>query len=315
MDCQIIWNELDARGWHERINRCARIPLTQSVPYALAAGKIYGQRPRFGVIVIGGQEAGLVQMMEASVLWGAIHAVMIDRGPLWFDGCGTAGHISLFWQEINRQFPSRFMRKRRFIPEMADGMAALSVLKSAGLTHQEGSAYQTLWLNLKSDEGELRAGLKKNWRGSLNKAERESINIEFDDAGKTIEWFVNHYALDKVQRGYSGASVKMMRYLSHAFAIKKDILIVKAEQNGAPLAAALIFVHEGSATYQAGWCNDAGRSVCANHLLLWQCALALKTRGVTDFDLGGVNDESAAGVKKFKEGLHGEHQTLPGIFS
>ena len=328
MDCQILWNELSAQGWNERFQRIARAPITQSVPYAVAAGKLYGQRPRWGVIMIGGVEAGLVQMMEAGILWNAIHAVIIDRGPLWFDGFGGAGHISLFWQAINAQFPQRWLRKRRFIPEMADGMAAMSVLKGAGLTHQDGSAYQTLWMNLRGSEDELRAGLKKNWRGSLQKAERQGLMVEWDESGGTLQWFLKHYALDKAARGYSGASVKMMSYLGHAFATKNDIIINGAQQSvmigrvmldGQPLAAALIFTHGNSATYQAGWCGDQGRDVCANHMLLWQAALALKSRDITDFDLGGVNDETAAGIKKFKEGLVGKddktaHQTLPGIF-
>jgi len=330
MDCQILWNELSAPQWNERFLRITRAPITQSVPYAMAAAKLYGQRPKWGVIVIGGQEAGLVQMMEAGILWNAIHAVIIDRGPLWFDGFGAAGHISLFWQAINTQFPQRFMRKRRFIPEMMDGMAAQSVLQGAGLTHQAGSAYQTLWMNLRGSEDDLRAGLKKNWRGSLQKSERQSLSIDWsDDGGAGLEAFLQYYALDKAARGYSGASVKMMGHLGHAFATKSptiegrainNVVIARVMQDGQPLAAALIFIHGNSATYQAGWCTDKGRDVCANHMVLWQAALRLKASGITDFDLGGVNDETAAGIKKFKEGLIGKndngiHQTLPGIFS
>lgn len=319
MDCQISWNSLNAPQWHERFMKCPRVPVTQSVPYALAASKMYGQRPRWGLITINGEEAGLVQMMEAGILWNAIHAVIIDRGPLWFEGFGSAGHLSLFWQEMNRQFPQRFMRRRRFIPEMQDGPAAMSVLKGAGLTHQEGSAYQTLWMNLRADEKDLRANLKKNWRGSLQKAERQNLEIEFDQTGETLHWFLQHYALDKASKNYSGTSVKMMGYLGHAFATKKDILISRVISNESPVAAALILIHGRSATYQVGWCLNEGRDVSANHFLLWQSALSLKSRGITDFDLGGVNDESAKGVKKFKEGMVGKdndaHQTLPGIFS
>lgn len=49
-----------------------------------------------GLIEIDGKEAGLVQMFEAGILWNAIHGIIIDRGPLWFEGFGNAMHIKRF---------------------------------------------------------------------------------------------------------------------------------------------------------------------------------------------------------------------------
>ena len=65
----------------------------QDYHYAKALAPLYGQRPRWGIIEIDGTPAGMFQMMEVSMLWGAVHALMLDRGPLWFDGCGGEDHL------------------------------------------------------------------------------------------------------------------------------------------------------------------------------------------------------------------------------
>jgi lipid II:glycine glycyltransferase (peptidoglycan interpeptide bridge formation enzyme) len=61
-----------------------------------------------------------------------------------------------------------------------------------------------------------------------------------------------------------------------------------------------------SATYQAGWASVAGKKNSAHNVLLWQACQILRKEGIKDLDLGGVNEEGAAGVKVFKEGMGGE---------
>lgn len=65
----------------------------------------------------------------------------------------------------------------------------------------------------------------------------------------------------------------------------------------------LFFLHGFCATYQTGWASETGKKNSAHNILLWQVCQALKSEGVKEIDLGGVNDISAAGVKFFKEGL------------
>jgi len=326
MILDISWNNLNKQSWDSKFQAVSRAPITQSHEYALAAAKIYGQRPRWGVISVDGTEAGLVQLMEAGILAGLIHAVIIDCGPLWFDGFGKVDHVHAFWREINRQFPARLGRKRRFIP--AGG--AREGLIGAGLKPRENSqAYETIWLDLTKDIDDLRAGLKKNWRGVLNKAERHAergdLTVQWDDTGALLPWFLQIYAIDKAARQYRGASAKFLRHLGHSFAAKHGmiggVMIGRAlDTNGEPVAGVMIPVHGGSATYQAGWCGDKGREMGAQNLLLWQGLEKLKDRGIRDFDLGGINEESAKGVKTFKEGLlgknaNGEIVTFSGIYA
>lgn len=305
MKCEILWNKLALKDWQDRFREIPRSNILQSYDYALAAAKTNRQTARWGLILINGQEAGLVQIMEAKILWGGFHALMLDRGPLWFDDFGGAAHIQAFFKEINRQFPKRFGRKRRVLPEIEDGLAAQGILKQCGLSKKEDqTGYQSLWWDLKISEEEAYQALKSNWRGSLEKAKKAALTgalkIEWDTGLKFYLWLKTQYAIDKAIRGYNGISPQLLDNLA-AIAPRGTIMVGKVSYAGEDIAGVLFLKHGQSATYQIGWSSDKGRQFCAHHLLLWGARDELIKQGIQDLDLGGINDDpSAEGLTKFK---------------
>lgn len=315
MNCEIIWNGLTLAEWQSRFEQLTRSNLLQSYTYAQAMAKTKGQKARWGLILIDGQEAGLVQIGEIGILRNLFHALLLDRGPLWFDGFGGAAHIQSFFKVFNQQFPKRFGRKRRIMPEIEMGSAAHEMLKQAGLClleHQQ--SYQTLWWDLTVGEETARHHLKSNWRGSLKKAEASGLATEWDDKGLYYPWLREIYRVDRIQRGYGGASPKLLDNLAFFSTQQNPMIIGKAVKDGQDIAAVMFFKHGRSATYQVGWSSEAGRVNCAHHLLLWQARSVLQNYGVMEIDLGGVNDEDAAGIKKFKEGTNAKLSTLVGHY-
>lgn len=301
--CDIIWNKLSLVEWEGRFAQITHSNLLQSYAYARAICTVQKQRARWGVILIDGKEAGLVQILEASILWKAFHAIILDRGPLWFDGYGGAAHISAFFNEFNAQFPNRIGRKRRIIPEITAGLAAPQILKQIGLDKNENEVgYQTLWWDITQDDTTARAALKPNWRGSLKKAEAAALNVEWDIRCKYFSWLKGMYAADKALRGYGGPSPQLLDNLAAFSTSDNPMIIGKVSHDGDDIAGIMLFKHGTCATYQVGWTSDKGRQHNAHHLLLWQSRDILRQHGVRHFDLGGINDDTAAGVKKFKTG-------------
>ena len=194
INCEIQWNILSLEDWQARFGRIRRANLLQSYEYALAACAVNRQTARWGLIKIDGVEAGLVQMLEAKALGQLFHALIIDRGSLWFDGFGAPEHVLAFTAEINRQFPKRIGRRRRFIPE-ASGLDILPKFKKT-----ETPSYQTIWLDLTQDEDALRAGLKKKWRNTLTKAEKAGLTIKWDTSGTTLPFLIEGYIVDKAAK-------------------------------------------------------------------------------------------------------------------
>lgn len=304
MICAIKWNTLSIEAWEQKFSRVPRSNILQSYTYALAACPLEKQRARWGLIDIDGRPAGLVQMFEAGILWNMLHAVIIDRGPLWFDGFGNAMHVKCFFDELNRQFPARTGRRRRILPETEDGPTAQKMIAQTGL-HFVSKGYETIWLELEPPAESLRADMKANWRNKLSKAERADIAVEWDAAGAHVDWLVGIYAGDKAARGYAGPSPTLLRRYAPLLAARGDLLVGRALQNNMPIAFVLFARHGRSATYLCGWSSPEGRETAAHHRLLWEGALVLKQQGIKELDLGGSNDESAQGIKTFKEGFGG----------
>lgn len=300
----IKWNTLSIDEWERKFSLLPRSNILQTYDYARIVCPAEKQKGRWGLIEIDGREAGLVQILEAGIFWNGLHALIVDRGPLWFEGFGNAMHIKKFFEELNRQFPQRLGRKRRIIPETDDGPTAQKMIEQAGLSYfQKG--YETIWVDLTLDEEVLRAGMKSNWRNKLSKAEKSDLDIRCDVTGQTLPWLLSVYEADKEERGYGGPSPAFIKEFAAILVPQGKAIVLVAEKAGEPIAFTLFVTHGRSATYLVGWSSMAGRETAAHHLLLWEGVKMLKGKGIKELDLGGVNDESAEGIKTFKEGLGG----------
>jgi len=310
----IEWNNVPPAQWKTYLKRVTRLNLLQSEEYALAMAKLNKQRIKRGVIYCDGKEAGIVQILEVGILKNAVHAVLLDRAPLWFDGFGSLKDFKGFLEIFSSQFPKRLGRKIRFIPEFEDSPKAVSAMKEYGYNSVSAEGYQTIWLNLKPELEILRKNLNKKWRNMLNQSERKDLEVIWSKGGANFAWLMTNYAQDKDNKGYDGASLKTVIALSGEFSRGQNLLIGTAMLDSKPIAAILLFIHGRSSTYQIGYTSDKGRECRAHHLLLWSALEQLKGRDIDEFDLGGVNDKSAEGVRVFKRGLGGKVVKTLGIY-
>ena len=313
-DCKIEWNILSPQEWEERFSRIPRSNLLQSYDYVRAVCSLQHLRGRWGLVTIDGVEAGLVQILETGVFKNALHAVILDRGPLWFDGFGGAGHSIAFFKTFNNEFPRRFGRRRRVIPEIPDRPEMRAMMVENGFKRLDRPGYQTICLNLESDMGTLWQNMESSWRNKVRKAEKAGLELAWDTQGKEIPAMLRIYQSEKATKGYDGPSVPLLQSMADVFLKGDNVLAGLARKEGRAVAAALIFCCGAGATYQVGWSTDEGKSVAAHNLLLWNAIGVLKERGIRYFDLGGANDETAQGVKKFKQGMGGEMLTLAGHY-
>jgi len=304
MQCNIIWNKLSLSDWESRFLNIRRSNLLQSYDYAQSVCPVENQKAQWGQVFIDGEEAGLVQIFEVGFIANFIHGVMLDRGPLWFCGYGKQEHIDSFFIEFNRHFPRRLGRRRRLLPE-AEHLNCPSIKKL------DRVPYQTIWLDLSQELSALRAGLEKKWRNALSKAERSQLQIIWDEKNEPIDWLLTNYQSDRETKEYRGPHPKLIKQFAKVFGSKGRMMVGKAflsdqSLEDEPIAAILLLCHGQSATYQLGWSSEAGRKHSAHNLLLWQGVCRLKDKGIIDFDLGGVNEETAKNVKKFKSGMGGQ---------
>lgn len=310
----INWN-VNAATWHSAYCRIKRANLLQSYDYITAMAQRDNQRPRLGMINIEGQNAGIFSILEASIFKKSVHAVIFDRGPLWFDGFDTEQNVHIFMESLRQEFPRRFGRKMRFIPEYPDTHDFRNLMKNYGFKPVSRDGYQTIWLNLRPEMEILLAQMNKKWRNALSKAEKSGLKTMISDDGEYLPWLLENYARDKDEKNYAGASLRTLVKLFASFSRGKNMIQATALFDGEPIAAIVVLKHGIAATYQIGYTSLKGRETCAHHLLLWQAAQELKQRGVQDFDLGGTNERDAESVGKFKEGLGGQKIETLGLYN
>ncbi|MGH1456511.1 MAG: GNAT family N-acetyltransferase [Alphaproteobacteria bacterium] len=311
--CTIEWSASPPENWMLCFESVQKSSLLQSFSYLQAMAKTNNQCIRYGAIEINGVQAGLCAILEAGLIKNAVHAVMLDQGPLWFEGFGNEDDFARFVAEFRRRFPKRFGRRTRFIPLIEHSPIVEDILTENGFKPQS-APYKTIWMDTRLPIEILRKNLHKRWRNALNKAEKRNLDIVWSAGGTNLGWLVENYIEDKNRRNYAGTSLKTLMALISEFSRGQNLLIGTAVLDGAPIASILIFIHGTSATYQIGYTNDAGRENCAHHLLLWNAVQRLKEGHIHDFDLGGINDEDAKGVRDFKIGMGGNLFEGPGLW-
>lgn len=315
MKCKLKWNSLSLDQWRMRFQHIEYTTLPQCYEYGLAMASLKAQRPRWGLILIDEEEAGLVQILEVSLLGRMIHGVILDRGPLWFEGFGTQTHLQVFFKQFNQEFPRRPGRKRRIIPEIDKTKQVIKNIDLYGLNLLARPAYQTLWLDLTVNNELLRKNLQQKWRNQLNKAEKQNLSIEMGATPNELMRFLQGYRQDIQNKNYLNISPNALPRFIKPFINGHNAQIFLATCHGQDVAGALILTHGRSATWQVGWITQQGRDRCANHLLLWTIMTSLKERNIATFDLGGINEQYAKGIHHFKSGTNARLSTLIGFFS
>lgn len=308
MNFSIEWDISEAE-YTGLFNQVRFSNLLQSPEYGRVCARINYQKVRRGRIVSDGSvTAGIFQMLEAGIIRNAIHGIILDRAPLWMDGFGSAEDNEEFFRKFARVFPKRPGRARRVIPETEDKVV-FDKYKRLGRP-----GYSTVWVDLTLPEDELRASMRGNWRGHLNKSEKFPLEMQVDNSGNLWPELRNMYIIDREVRCYPGPSVAMLDALIGEFLKSDGVVLCKNSLFGKYCSGMLLFKHGRSATWQIGQTPKEGRISRAGYNLLWKVMLELKRTGTETFDLGGVNKEGAAGVRLFKIGTGGRETCSVGHF-
>jgi hypothetical protein len=290
--------------------------LLQDPVYGRAHAWFYNMSSNHGLVCIDGNPAGIFQWFEKRALGGLIHALMLDRGPLWLPGFGEPSHQEAFFRYFNKQFPRRPGRRRRVIPEVAIDQGI--DFASCGLRPTTQSGYATHLVDLAAKPEQLRARLSGKWRSALHKAEQllahGDLRTDWTGKAERIRELLRWHQQDQQDKDYRSAHPVLLKKLLMEYAKVQALLLGVAYHKGEACSAVAILCHGCGATYQLAWNSPAARQTGTNNLLLWQAMLALQQRGVSCLDLGGFN-EQAPGLQRFKAGLGGRELRLAGMFA
>ena len=193
--------------------------------------------------------------------------------------------------------------------------------------HYDIEPSQTLILELDEGEEELLGKMHEKWRYNIRLAERKGVKVKFtsSDDVNFEQYFEEFYRLGNESTS-ERKNIKHhpKEYYRKQLEISGDLKmkLFVAEYENKIIAANILSVFGGTATYLHGATSSEHREVMAPHLLQWEQIEYAKSLGCTKYDFWGIvnehtldkRGESWEGFTRFKKGFGGYEVNYVGYF-
>jgi len=161
-----------------------------------------------------------------------------------------------------------------------------------------GAGTTAVW-DLRQSEEQLLAGLNRNWRYSLRQAQQRNLRVERFDAPPVRELAQLCRSMNAAKG--IGGSVEPSEVAALFEALGDRALVYGCRNQAGELVAFHACAIQGDRAWElVAATSDEARRSGASFVLLWTMMLECRGRGVTHFDLAGVDHVRAPGVASFK---------------
>lgn len=285
------------------------LPLQQHPCYGLSLAEM-GAVPEVMTVKSAGHSPYSALVLDQRFI-GLARVKAVFRAPL------PDGENAEVLQHIRRQFAPWRWRFFTFMPECK--VEQHGTMRRAGYRRIMTGA-STIWVDLRKSPADLRASLLGKWRNQLKKAEGEPLTVSVGGRKpKHYNWLLEKEAEQRSASGYAAIPLGLVPiYARVAEELGEQsgasVVSVSAYHKGQPVAGALFLCHGASATYHIGWSGEQGRTLNAQNRVLFEGMLALKDRGISWLDMGGIETKTKAGIARFKMGLGHPVYTAAGLY-
>lgn len=200
-----------------------------------------------------------------------------------------------------------FVRMRPNIsdtPEHRKLFADLQLIPSPMHLHAE----HTVMLDLTQSEDQLLAGMRRQTRYEVRRADKLGIKITSSSETSAFEEFYQAQLDTAKRQNFIPPTQEFILAQHQAFGDAAKIY--RAQLNGKTLAYGLIILYPPEAIYHEAASTPEGRSLPGAYALQWQVIKDAKAAGLTRYNLFGIAPPNAenhryAGVTTFKKGFGG----------
>lgn len=231
----------------------------------------------------------------------------VPCGPLidWSD-FDVVKKVFIKIAEIGKKEKCVFVRVR---PQLKMSAENLGLLSKVGLkkSPMHLAAEHTVIMNLKKSEEELLAGMRRQTRYEVRRAEKQGIKVLTCSTEADYEEFHKVQAETAKRQGFVPPSLNTLMAEKEAFG--DDITIYKAvTDTDAPIAYGLVIRGGIEGDYYEAASTDLNRKLPGAYALLWKATRDLKAAGYERFNLWGIApagqpEHRYAGVTVFKTGF------------
>jgi lipid II:glycine glycyltransferase (peptidoglycan interpeptide bridge formation enzyme) len=306
----VKFDAVDESGWYAALQKFEDANIYQTWAY----GTVVAGRGNVSRLVLKDQ-TGVVAMAQvriARVPWLPVGMAYVLWGPVW--KCNSTAVEEIFRHTIRalrNEFVCRQGLTLRLFPmlQQDDDPSLLSILEGEKFSSTpDGTLRRTIIMNLVPPLDELRSGMKAHWQRELKIAERNNLEVIEGTGPDLFNDFVKIYREMVSRKRFAEPNdinqfLQMQQKLPEP--LKMRIMLCKSGES--VCAGAIWSVIGRTALYLFGATSDAGMKSRGSYLLQWKFIEQLKKRGITTYDLNGVNPERNPGTYKFKSDLAGRH--------
>ena len=246
----------------------------------------------------------------------------IPCGPLLnFDDAKLIGEVFARIREVAKEERCVFVRIR---PQLYASEENLKLLAGLGLTKSPMhlAAEHTVMIDLGLSEEELLAGMRRQTRYEVRRADKFGITVDCDNSEELFREFHKVQVETAKRQDFVPPSLKTLLAEREAFGDKIWIYVARVGDNkdvrekfseckpGEPIAYGLIIGNEVEVDYYEAASTELNRKLPGAYALLWQVMRDMKKAGYKRFNLWGIApaghpEHRYAGVTTFKTGFGG----------
>jgi lipid II:glycine glycyltransferase (peptidoglycan interpeptide bridge formation enzyme) len=268
----------------------------------------------------GGMVGGFQLLLRRVVGAGAV--AYLPRGPLVDGRDFDASQVLLgTLDDLTREHRVLYLKVQP--PPDRQDMGAMLLARGFVASSQEAAPTVTVRVDLDRPPEELLAGMRRNARTNIRKAERLGVRIR---EGGEADLPVLEQLIEATARRQGFASYPQGYYqqIWRAFVAQGHARLLVAEHDGRVLSSNLLIALGDSVVYKAGGWSGARGNIRPNELLHWTGMKWARERGHRWYDFGGVGPalsravlagtpptELEDGVTNFKLGFGGELTPFP----
>ena len=175
--------------------------------------------------------------------------------------------------------------------------------------------FKSIVINLKNDLDELKVKMRKKWRYNLKRAQKNDLVIDIGNSDNDFDIFYKIYEEMHSRKQFDEfVDVQTFKEINSELSEEMKMRIFICLQDNVPISSIVVSVIGNRGIYLLGGSTEAGRKTGASYLLQWEAMMWLKSKGITFYDLGGIDKEKNPGVYTFKAGMGGQEISFPGGF-
>ena len=247
----------------------------------------------------------------------------IPCGPLldWNDA-KLVGEVFAKIREVAKAEKCVFVRIR---PQLYANDENLKLLAGLGLVKSPMhlAAEHTVMIDLKKSEEEIMAGMRRQTRYEVRRADKYGITVDFNNSEELFQEFHQIQLETAKRQDFVPPSLKVLLAEREAFSDKIWIYVARTGESkearekfpecepGEPIAYGLIIGDEKEVDYYEAASTELNRKLPGAYALLWRVMRDMKKQGYERFNLWGIApaghpEHRYAGVTTFKTGFGGE---------